>query len=222
MPAKVYALKRCGPSCKCESSPVLNPASSGGSGLPFSMLQRTFQNSSFFSPCSGKKAIVESVAPTEIRHPFSDICARKVRSRHSTSVLEPLCSQGEIPKNLKTTPRDVPGNVGVIIGQQRATARSRRIANGALPRGVSRGIHCLEHALILRRGHHLHGQVIWSGIEERSQVRCETGRVRGRDSLSHHGAPFLPSRANADSKIGHTRMLLDCSDDETWAAAGSS
>ncbi|KAH7948600.1 hypothetical protein HPB51_028471 [Rhipicephalus microplus] len=40
--------------------------------------------------------------------------------------------EGEIPKNLKTTPRDVPGNVGVIIGQQRATTRSRRIAKGAL------------------------------------------------------------------------------------------
>ncbi|KAL3221218.1 hypothetical protein MRX96_029556 [Rhipicephalus microplus] len=167
MPAKLYVPKRCGPSCKCESSPVLDPANSGGNGLPSNMLQRTFQNSSFSSPCSGKKVIVESVAPTEIRHPFSDICARKVRSRHSTSVLEPLCSQGEIPKNLKTTPRDVPGNVGVIIGQQRATTRSRRIANGALPRCVSRGIHCLEHARSLRRGHHLHGQVIWSGIEER-------------------------------------------------------
>ncbi|KAL3221219.1 hypothetical protein MRX96_029557 [Rhipicephalus microplus] len=168
MPAKLYAPKLCGPSCKCESSPVLDPANSDGSGLPSNVLQRTFQNSSFSSPCSGKKVIVGSVPPTEIRHPFSDICARKVRSRHSTSVLEPLCSQGEIPKNRRTTPRDVPGNVGVIIGQQRATTLSRRMAKGALSKGVSRGIRCLEHARILRRGHHLHGQGIWSGIEERS------------------------------------------------------
>ncbi|KAL3221207.1 hypothetical protein MRX96_029545 [Rhipicephalus microplus] len=222
MPAKLYFPKRCGPSCKCESSPVLDPANSGGSGLPSNVLQRTFQNSSFSSLCSGKKVIVGSVPPTEIRRPFSDLCARKVRSRHSTSVLEHLCSQGEIPKNLRTTPRDVHGNVGVIIGQQRATTCSRRIAKAALPRGVSRGIHCLERARILRKGNHLHCQVIWSGIEEKSQVQSETGHLRGRDSLSHHGAPFQPSWANADSKIGHTRMLLKCSDDETWAAAGSS
>ncbi|KAL3221209.1 hypothetical protein MRX96_029547 [Rhipicephalus microplus] len=209
MPGKLYAPKLCGPSCKCESSPVLDPANSGGSGLPSNMLPRTFQNSSSSSTRSGKKVIVGSVPPTEIRHPFSDICARKVRSRHSTSVLQPLCSQGEIPKILRTTPRDVPGNVGVIIGQQRATTRSSRIAKGALPRGVSRGIHCLEHARILRGGHHLYGQVVWSAIKGESQVQYGKGRVRGRDSLSDNGARFRPSWGNANHQIGYT--LVCCS-----------
>ncbi|KAL3221213.1 hypothetical protein MRX96_029551 [Rhipicephalus microplus] len=77
MLAKLYAPKLCGPSCKCESSLVLDPANSDGSGLPSNVLQRTFQNSSFSSPCSGKKVIVGSVPPTEIRRPFSNLCARK-------------------------------------------------------------------------------------------------------------------------------------------------
>ncbi|KAL3251261.1 hypothetical protein MRX96_055200 [Rhipicephalus microplus] len=124
-------------------------------------------------------------------------------------IIEPLCSQGEMPTNRRTTPRDVPGSVGDFIGPQRAITRSRRIAKRALPRCVSRGVHCLEHTQILRRGHYLHGQVVWSGIKEESQVRSEAGRVRRPDRLSGHGARFLPFRANADSKIGYT--LVCCS-----------